>query len=424
MLKSSLLGILKTFSKEELLDFDGYLSSSYHNKKSIVTKLYKEIKKYGPAFTDNDLEKEKLWNKIYPVKKYNYGIMKNLIYDLKKLAEDYLSYLCWKKSSFYDKALINELWDRNAMELFLKKALSYNNTLEKMKAKDQIYYSDKLFVQPLIDEYNINRLMFNSSRTQTNDLLVKSFLMQYILNCFHLAVEMQKTKNKHDLRFLEYLLGYFKDDDKFFDDSPLLKIHFYLMLSFFDIKEDEYFSGARKLFKDIFKTLPKNEIKNIYNILILLCIFKINEGKNEYWNIKLLINIEVVNNNILSHRKDGSIELEAYRNIVQFASNSNEYNILKDFINRNKHNVITNNPKTIVMYSDAFMNFAERKYENCLNLCSKINFKDFWELNNVNYFFKCDVKLLAIRSHYELDQLETTLSSVDSFKHFLKLKRY
>jgi len=420
MLKSSVIDVLKTFTKEELSDFENFISSGYHNKNSIVIILYKAIKKYAPAFENKGLEKEILWGKIYKDKKYNYGIMKNLIFELKKLAEDYLSYSNWKKSSMYDKSLINELWERNAAELFLKKANAFNNKLDKTKVKDQMYYSEKLIIQPLIDEYNLNRILFNKSRSDTNDLLVESFLMHYLLNCFHLAVEMQKTKNKHDLRFLEYLLDYFKGDENVFADSPLLKIHFQLMLSFFDIREDDYFKKARNLFYEIIDLLPVNEIKNIYNILILLCLFKINEGKNEYRSIQLELNIEIANKKILSHRNDGSIELEAYRNIVKLAVNNNEYSILKEFINNNKYRVISKNPDIVVMYSDATLRFAEKEFEECLKICSKINFKDFWEQNNVNFFFKCDVKILQIKSHYELNHLETTISAIDSFKHFLK----
>ena len=419
MLKSSLIEVLKTFTKEEYSDFDRFISSGYHNKNTIVVTLYGATKRYAPDFDDKGLEKEALWEQIYKGKKYNYGIMKNLIFELKKLAEDYLSYTNWKRTTTYDRSLINELWDRKAFDIFLKKANAFNNKIENTKVKDQFYYTEKFTVQTLIDEYYMNRKMSDEARTKTNELILESFMLHYLLNNFHLAVEMQKTTNKHDLRFLEYLLNYFKEDEDAFSGSPLLKILYYLMLSFFEIMEDDYFDRARKLFYSIIDILPVNESKNIYNILILLCLFKKHEGKDEYRRIQLELNIEVLNRRIFSHRKDGSIELEAYRNIVKLAVNTNEYLIMKDFINTNKHKVICDNPEIIVMYSDAILSFAEKKFEECLSLCSRINFKDFWEQNNVNFFFKCDVRLLQLKSHYELNHMETTISAIDSFKRFL-----
>ena len=34
-------------------------------------------------FENENLEKERVWNKLFPGKSYNYGIMKNIIHDLK-----------------------------------------------------------------------------------------------------------------------------------------------------------------------------------------------------------------------------------------------------------------------------------------------------------------------------------------------------
>lgn len=85
MLKSSLLNILRTFSKEEMARFYDLAASPYFNKKGNVLKLLAEIRKYHPDLTAENLDKERLWHKLFPGKKHNYGIMKNLIHDLNKL---------------------------------------------------------------------------------------------------------------------------------------------------------------------------------------------------------------------------------------------------------------------------------------------------------------------------------------------------
>lgn len=418
MHRSSIIDILKTFSKEELKDFEGFISSPYLNKNTIAVKLFKEVRKHAPDFTSDALAKEKLWVKIYPGKAYNYGIMKNLIFGLQKLGEDYVSYTYWKKSEYYDKSLISGLQERNAEALFIKKATGFNNMLDKRPAKDQFFYIEKLFVKSLIDSHNMNRIMQNKSRLETQELLEQSFMMHYLVNCFHFAVEMHRTNVTHDFRFLQYLLDYFKNNDEFFHGAPLLKIYYLLMLSLMDIMDDDNFMEAKNLFTSIYSTLPRYEIKNIYNILILLCLFKESKRKDEYRKIRLGINIEIAGNKVLSNR-DGLIELEAFRNIVILALNAREYEIVKDFINENKHKVISRSPETIILYSDATLSFAEGKFEECLKICSKINFKDFWELNTVNYFFKCDVRLLEIKSHYELNNIEAVITSIDSFKRFV-----
>lgn len=90
MLKSTLLELIRTFSKEELLKFEDFVRSPYFNKKANVIKLFLEIKKHAPEFKDDGLAKEKLWNDIFPGKEYNYGVMKNFIHDLTWLSEQFI----------------------------------------------------------------------------------------------------------------------------------------------------------------------------------------------------------------------------------------------------------------------------------------------------------------------------------------------
>ena len=91
MLKSSLLEIRRTFTKPELVKFEDFVRSPYFNNKENVLKLFLEIKEYIPSFEDENLGKEAAWKKIFPDKAYNYGIMKNLIHDLTKLCELFIT---------------------------------------------------------------------------------------------------------------------------------------------------------------------------------------------------------------------------------------------------------------------------------------------------------------------------------------------
>lgn len=426
MQKSSTIEILKLLTDTELKDFEKYISCSYLNGNSIAVKLFKEIKKYAPDYKSDFLEKEKLWAKMYPGKKYNYGIMKNMNFSLKKLIEDYLSFTNWKNTSGYEKSLLTELYKRNSGEIFLKKAYNFDSMIDKKPVKDQEYYTDKLFIQPKLGLSISNSKLFSKSIRNTKRIMLESFLLQYLLTTF--GVIMDATRNKDfsgirikddgsiDFRFIEHLLNYFKENNEDFTGSPLIKILYYLMLSFVDITDDEYFSKAREEFDKVVGLLRKIESKNIYNILIALCILKNSQGKHDYAKIELNLNMEMVNNNTLN---DNSIELSVYRNIIKHTLNTKEYVILKDFVNKNKNKVNVRNQEGILFYSDAALRFSENNYEECLFTCSKINFKDFTEINYVNFIFKCDIRILEVMSHFELKNFERVIEAIDSFKHLL-----
>ncbi|MBK9332694.1 MAG: hypothetical protein IPM96_09925 [Ignavibacteria bacterium] len=59
MLKSSLLEIIRTFTKQELIKFEDFVRSPYFNKKENVINLFLEIKKYSPDYENENLKKEK-----------------------------------------------------------------------------------------------------------------------------------------------------------------------------------------------------------------------------------------------------------------------------------------------------------------------------------------------------------------------------
>lgn len=86
MQKSTVIEILRTFTQDELKEFEDFVSSPYFNKNKSINKLYDVVRKYHPDFKSDDIKKENLWKRIYPGKKYNYGTMKNLIFDLNRLA--------------------------------------------------------------------------------------------------------------------------------------------------------------------------------------------------------------------------------------------------------------------------------------------------------------------------------------------------
>ena len=50
MEKSTLVEILRTFSKDELTSFGDLAASPYFNKKTNVTKLCKALNKFAPSF--------------------------------------------------------------------------------------------------------------------------------------------------------------------------------------------------------------------------------------------------------------------------------------------------------------------------------------------------------------------------------------
>lgn len=137
MVKSTAVEIMRSFSKEDISRFGELAASPYFNKKSAVLKLYNLLKKNWPAFDEKKIAKEALWEKLYPGKQYNYGVMKNLIHDITKLAEEYIKLEVYPGDHFNgDAALIKALSGRNLVKLLATKFAAMEKKYSEGKYKE------------------------------------------------------------------------------------------------------------------------------------------------------------------------------------------------------------------------------------------------------------------------------------------------
>ncbi len=133
---------MKSFSKDEVIQFDEFLRSPFYNKKPNAVKFFEVLKKHAPDFKEESIQKENIWKQLYPGKKYNWGVLKNLIFDLTKLSEKFIEVMLYednitKKNFLYLDALSNR-------KIHNKFFLEYNSMLRKFEKSKfhQNYYSD------------------------------------------------------------------------------------------------------------------------------------------------------------------------------------------------------------------------------------------------------------------------------------------
>ncbi|MBK9334703.1 MAG: hypothetical protein IPM96_20450 [Ignavibacteria bacterium] len=113
-MKHKVFEILKTFSKNEIIDFKDFLASPFFNDSKKLSKLLELLIKYHPQFqmtsiTDNDLSRM-----ISPQIEFNKSTMKALFSNLYKKSLEYL-----KVSNFLSKEI--ESSDFLREELFKRK---------------------------------------------------------------------------------------------------------------------------------------------------------------------------------------------------------------------------------------------------------------------------------------------------------------
>src|SRR5690349_2443001 len=129
--ENRLIQLIKTFSKEEMKELEKFASSPFHNNRSEVAEFCTELRKFHPKFSQNNFSLEKIFNVMYPGKKYRDDVIRRLSSNLFKLAEEYGAYSIFRgKKLEYDKSLIEFYTARPAIDFTGKQIKKTEDLLE------------------------------------------------------------------------------------------------------------------------------------------------------------------------------------------------------------------------------------------------------------------------------------------------------
>lgn len=420
MIKYSVISILKTFSGKELIQFEEFIKTPFHNKNSKLIQLFDELRKYYPEYSSGDLTKENLFIKLMGKAKYKESYIRNLFSDLNIQAEKFLQYNLISKNNNYEKLFIEELKNRDLYEIAEKKVRSFEKIFNTNKARDQNYYTNKNFVFEIMSFLNVDKTLTDGYRSEQIMNTVKLFMITLMENSFYLIIEEQRVNIRHDYGFLKITVEYIENHLSDFEDSPLLMVYYNLWMCFFYNNDTDYFLKARDYFKKHFSSFTKIDKKNMYSVMQVYYINKIDSGDNSSNREFLDFMLEMLKFNVLSHTENDSININLYRNILILCMMQKETQILKKFISKYSAYVEVRSRESILAYSNAHLNFLQGNFEKTLELCNRINFSNLLRTTNENYFFKNDVKSLTMKCLYELNAFENAISHIDAYKHFLK----
>lgn len=419
-MRNNALTILKTFTDEDLIAFEKFLHSPYHNTSNKVILFFNLLKKFHPEYASQALTAENLFRDIYGEEKFVESYIRNLFSDLKILAESFLLHDNLEKSTGKSKMLIEELHKRDVTPLLIKKVEAFDKELDKRKIRDQDFFNNKLFIYEIKSFLEIDNKLSSDFRKDQMSSLLKLFMIYLMENSFHMLVEEQRIKIRHDYSFLKYVLDYLKSRIEEFDDSPLLMIFYFLWMGFLEDNSEVHFTRARAIFKQNFEALSQIDKKNIYAIMQTYYDNKINEGEGKYNYHLMDLLLEMLEYKVISHNRKNSINLNLYRNVLILSYKLNEKEKMKNFISEYLKFVRSESRRSIGAYSNAHLAFLEGRFEDALMFCNKVDFNDLFTTTNENLYFKLDIKSLTLKCLYELNSIENALSHLQTFRQFLK----
>jgi len=415
MKETGLISLLKTFSKNEIKEFDKFLRSPYFTEgKNIRHRILYDyfiiLKEFYPSFSNKSYTKEHLYSKLYPETKYNDGIVRKLNSDLAKLAEQFLIQLELEKDKFKQKEyLLNNLSPRKMDKSFLKKAELAYRLLDE-NPFDLYYYFNKQLTNILVNNFSIYRQALLTRYDLQNE--ANNFFLYFLsrsLEIFrNMTIDEGMLNVKYRPFFMNEVLIYLKQNQGLLDEQPLLAIHYYeLMVNISDdVSNFKKLKDLKNLYIDRLDTFGK------YNICVNLssfCFKMIRGGSKAYRKELLNIDLEFLEKGI--YRISDYVSYTYLISTVRNAAKINDFKNAEKFITAYSDMLDPIHRDFAVNYARAEIFYEQKKYSEALECLSKITIEYSRE--------KQQIRNTITKIYYETGSFENALSIIDSSRHFL-----
>lgn len=421
-----LIQILRSFTKNEAIQFDEFLRSPFYNKKPNAVKFFETIKKYAPDYKNELIGKENIWKELYPGKKYNWGVLKNLIFDLTKLSEIFTGVIEYENNKTQkDFNCLDALSRRKIHNKFFSEYKSQLKNIEKSKFYHN-YYSDihKLKIKKInhCSIYTNYQSELNEELTEVSDLYFYDAIVKfsgYYKDITNHSVGLNKSG---DRSISEQFFG-IMDKNNFLAksgnlrerDYKILLVYYYQYLAFaYHEKPDNYFNFKKHLHENS-GLFAFEEKCNLYiHLGDALNLRPPKKGDN-----KLLEFLEhykkQIEENVFTD-PDGGINVYSYSNIIKMAGRLSDHKLIK-FVKDNFFELLLPEVKgNMNLFTEAFYNYSKGNWDKSLESAMKIKADHF--------IFKYDLRDLQGMLYYELNDYESFTYLMDSHKHFLKKNKY
>ncbi len=416
MIASKAIELISTFSEAEFKDFGLFAASPYFNKDSVQVKFYEILKKYYPDFTRRSFDKEKVFAKLYPRKKYNDGIMRNILSKTLELAENFLAIQNLKSNEFnYNLGLMKELSIRKQEKLYERQEKKAAEVLEEETKNDHYYYNKSI----LIDEKRKHSIRQKSSLYLHDEALLEisennmiSFLISILKNYTQIANSNLKLFkfDYHISSVNDILEKYLDKEAERYKDITYLN-YFYNAYKLARKEDEKYFYALKEISTDKRSLLSEESKSNIFSILTNYCYLKINKGELKFSKEQFLLHKEQILRGHYINENSSTLNHIKYMSVTVTGMDAGEIKWVEDFIEKYKSQLDNNNRENTYNFCRALVFYHQKQYSSALVWAAKVKTDDL--------SYKHQLKSLYLKIYYDMNDAEPFYSHVDSYRHFL-----
>lgn len=419
-----LINILRTFSKNEIKEFEKFISSPYFNKGRNYIPFFNQLKKFYPKFDDDKMTPEYIYAKMYPGKKFNKQILWNMTSRMLAMTEDFLMFISlWKNKFVREQHIAEEFLERRLSDYRNKKVNDMEAALEKSGFSDN-YFRNKIQLANarIANLYleDTQHLLFEHIITK-GEYVILNFMKDIsdVIAAIEASSNMYNTELETNLPFqfvkelrLKKIIEYaYKNNFKY---AAILEMYYLSIMTVLEFDKVECFFKLKKLFEENYGSFSQEEKYEWIIRLTNYCVEKINTGNYEFRKTIFEIDKFKLREGIAFPKRYMSKTL--YLQILGNALAVNETEWAKQYIEKYVSRLKPSYQKPMQALSYACINFIVKDYEKVLENLGRVRFVDVID--------KVYVKSIYIRTYYDLGEFEIFLNQIDAMRHFLNKNKF
>lgn len=424
MFKSKFIDLLATFTHDEVKEFERYINSPFFNRDKTISQSYKFFKKFYSDFNNPKFTKENFFKSLYPGKAYNDSRVRNILSDLLRFGQDFITIKFMRSNPFIENAAALEALSTRMLDtLFIRKLQEANEIIDIARHDPDEVYMYRKKLEDIKYMFYFRRSKEDKgveTTTKRGENLVFFFLLKMLKlkillytneHNFNIKTDEGLLNSAFENINLEELLNYIKKNHP--DEYPVLAVHYYFYTAQTDFSKTDYYFIAEKIFTENIDKFSMKEQSEMLHAFASLCIDYIHLGKFEFNKYLLDVYKTMDKYQLFSDPdKPQVITLLGFRNIILIAKEEKDYEWLTAFLEKNLDKIPKDSRDNMRDFSYALLEYDKENYPKALEYISKVKYEFF--------YFRYDVKNLLLKCFYELDMFEQALYLITNYKLFLK----
>ena len=420
MEKTYLVEILSKLSSRQMKELGDFVNSPFFNKNESTVKLFDYLCSQHPAMKPELIDKEYVFKKLYENAEYNDGLMRNMIFRLTELTEEYLAYSDLKQDEgSHRNHMIQSLLDLGLERGAQRMINTADKEISRRKFENTRYFYDKYRLDEfrhVIYSRNFNAVtikdkpdesMLDASNNFTSySLLILFKRFRYLLN------KGFTVNTDFELNLLPYLIKFLTTDGKEHLEIRQLSLIYREILLLLDSSREDLLHELMDELQDNRLPIEDAERREGLTVLINICIEKAYAGRNEFYKYLLDMNKYLISKDLYRRVEGGYFELESFANAVTLGLTEGELKWTKEFIENNYKKLAPDQQENIYNISYAKFYLKSGDYAEAQKYIRQVSM--------TGLYFKINARMTSIMIQYELGNIEEAMTEIENYRKYVQ----